>query len=142
MNITQWLSEIVKGDTVDDFAIFGIIGVMATIFWSTLEDKRFIRLYDLYVFVGSSIFVVAIATLVGINPLLSFVIGLAPERVYKTLKKKGVYFSINENKQLVIGLKEVRGESRLVPKMPRRRKRKPVVKKPVVRRKRKVVKTP
>lgn len=90
----DWLNSI--GTTKDAwvYLVFSIIGLYSNVYWTIKEEKRGPKWADLLELAGHLPLVISAAIYFDYSPLLSLVIGIAPDRIFDLLRKKGLSLNI------------------------------------------------
>jgi len=97
------LNDITNSKAAWVYLVFSLIGLYSSIFFTTVEEKRFPKLWDLYLLTGSLPFVWGAALLADVSPWVSLAIGIASERVYSVIRKRGLSFTFGVNNKLMLG---------------------------------------
>lgn len=84
--IGQFFDSLGTSKSVWVYIVFSLIGLYSGIFLTTINQKRWPKPYDFYTLFGYIPLVVGVAVLVGNSPLVSLVIGLAPDNAVKLIK--------------------------------------------------------
>jgi hypothetical protein len=82
-----WLQDVGSSKAPLAFIVFSFLGLYSSIAFVVIEEKRFPTRYDFTKLFAYLPFVWGIALLIGINPFLSFLLGLIPEPTYKLARR-------------------------------------------------------
>jgi hypothetical protein len=102
----NWLNDITNTKAAWVYLVFSLVGLYSSIFFTTVEEKRFPKLWDLYLLTGSLPFVWGAALLADVSPWVSLAIGIASERAYSAIRKRGLSFSLGQDNKFLLGLRD------------------------------------